>query len=263
LVKDAQDIKYIQMVKNVVDVLTVKFKINKMKKFTVQEVYDIYNKHCNLSYDYFIKYENILDFINHPDWDQIIYKPVRTDFPRIWTILDFKEWIEKYNINPINKLLVTCDDPEEFYLKYNYKRKADYEVDRDKYDLHWMDLDEKDFDFLLFSQTLEHVWNPQMVMERIAAHVKPGGHVFTSVPTVNMPHMTPIHFQGFTPMGLVMLFIGAGFEVLEVGQFGNQDYTNYLFDKGWPFWTDLIDKNNQIKNNPRQVAQCWILAKKL
>ena len=234
-----------------------------MKKFNLPTLYQIYEKHVNLPDSYFKKYEKFSDFLNHPDWKSIIYKPATTDFARMWTILDFKEWIFKYKINPVKKLLVTCNDPEEFYIQYLYKRKADYELDRLNYDLHNLNLPEKDFDFILFSQTLEHLYNPYMAMERIAEHVKPGGYVFTSVPTVNIPHMTPIHFQGFTPMGLAVMFMSVGFQVIEIGQFGNIDYAHHLFTKGWPFYSDLMDKDGYIRNDRDKPMQCWILAKKL
>ena len=71
------------------------------------------------------------------------------------------------------------------------------------------------FDFFLFNQTLEHLYNPFHAVENIYKIVKPGGYVFTSVPTLNIPHMTPVHFNGFTPMGLAMLFLSAGFEIVD------------------------------------------------
>jgi len=236
-----------------------------MKNYTFQELHAIYYKYCNLSYNYFTKYEKILDFVNLPDWEHIRsgYRPSEeVGVDRTWCILDFKEWIAKHNINPINKLLVTSDDAEEYYLKYNYKFVADYEVNKILYDLHTLDLPEKDFDFMLFSQTLEHLHNPQLAMQQITKHIKPNGYVFTSVPTVNIPHMTPIHFQGFTPMGLIMLFISNGFEPIEVGQFGNEKYSNCLFKDGRTNYRYVIDENNLIKNDPNKPMHCWILAKK-
>jgi hypothetical protein len=56
----------------------------------------------------------------------------------------------------------------------------------------------------------------------------PGGHLFTSVPCLDIPHMTPVHFQHLTPMGLAVLMEQAGFTVLELGQFGNHFYEQYI-----------------------------------
>ena len=60
--------------------------------------------------------------------------------------------------------------------------------------------------------------------------LRPGGYFFISaVPMLNIPHMTPFHFHHFTPMGLAMNAVQAAFEIVEMGQWGNQDYgTNLL-----------------------------------
>ena len=63
------------------------------------------------------------------------------------------------------------------------------------------------FDFFLFSQTIEHLYNPHLAIRNIRNAMKPSGLVFTSVPTINIPHMTPVHFGGYTPMGLASMFI--------------------------------------------------------
>jgi len=46
---------------------------------------------------------------------------------------------------------------------------------------------------------IEHLYNPFMAMENIYKYIKPGGYVYTSVPTINIPHMTPIHYNGYNP----------------------------------------------------------------
>ena len=64
--------------------------------------------------------------------------------------------------------------------------------------------------------------------------------------------MTPIHFNGFTPMGLVMLFKTANFEYIQ----------NLWHKHNWPGY-DQLQKNNIITNEERNVCQCWILARKI
>jgi len=65
--------------------------------------------------------------------------------------------------------------------------------------------------------------------------MKTGGYVYTSMPTINIPHGTPIHYNGFNPMGLVMIFKSVGFEIIEIGQWGNLDYIIKLFtNHRWP-----------------------------
>ena len=75
--------------------------------------------------------------------------------------------------------------------------------------------------------------------------------------------MTPIHFNGYTPMGLAMLFKTCNFEIIEMGQWGNLDYIVKLFySHSWPGY-DTLNKNNIVTNEERNVCQCWILAQKI
>ena len=63
-------------------------------------------------------------------------------------------------------------------------------------------------------------------------------------------------------MGLAMLFIQADYEIIEIGQWGNFKYIEKLFiNHSWPTYNDL-QENNIIKNEEKNVCQCWILARK-
>jgi len=193
------------------------------------------------------------------------------DFPRCVCILDFKEWSLKYfggGNHVFSHLGYTHEgDPELDFIKSLRRTRLDYPP----YDLHTIfkgganeNLKET-FDFFLFNQTLEHLYNPFLAVKNIYDMVKPGGFVFTSVPTLNIPHLMPFHFNGFTPMGLALLFLSCGFEVIEVGQFGNEDYIKQLWKTHeWPDYTFLksVATNGEIQNEERNVCQCWILAKK-
>ena len=102
-----------------------------------------------------------------------------------------------------------------------------------------------------------------MAVKNIYNTIKPGGYVFTSVPTLNIPHSTPIHFNGFNPMGLAMLFMSCGFEVIEIGQWGNYEYISKLWNKhSWPGY-DELNHGGKVTNEEQNVCQCWILAKKV
>lgn len=98
-----------------------------------------------------------------------------------------------------------------------------------------------------------------MALKTIYNYIKPGGYIYTSVPTINIPHMTPIHYNGYNPMGLALLFLSTGFEIIEIGQWGNYDYISKLFKNH--DWSDATQVSHI--NEERNVAQCWILAKKL
>jgi SAM-dependent methyltransferase len=221
--------------------------------FNEVELNKIYIEKVKLPESYFKKYEKLpicpVKKYNN-DWGYY-------DFPRNWCILDFIEWIKKYNIN-INHLGYTCDsDPELEFINPLNKTLVSYPY----YDLHTIsNFFENEFDFFLFNQTIEHLYNPFEAIKQIYEIVKPGGYVFTSVPTLNIPHSTPIHFNGFNPMGLAMLFKTANFEIIEIGQWGNINYITELFSThNWPGHNILNDITNEEKN----VCQCWILARKI
>ena len=129
-------------------------------------------------------------------------------------------------------------------------------------DLHLLDSADigVDFDMALFAQTLEHLWDPLLSVKNLFGKLRYGGYIFTSVPSLNIQHMTPNHYQHFTPMGLAMLFINAGFEVVEIGQWGNLDYeVKLLHTLQWPKWSDL---DQPVVNQREHPCACWILARK-
>jgi SAM-dependent methyltransferase len=210
----------------------------------------------NLPDSYYHKYE-------HPpkcplaSWK---YSWANKDYPRVWCVLDFREWIQHYGISHPKHLGLTCNsDPELEFLFPQTSSLLSYP----KYDLHTVDhFFRSRFDFFLFNQTIEHLHNPFKALRSIYNIVTPGGYVFTSVPTLNIPHMTPVHFNGYTPMGLAALFKSTGFDVMQIGQWGCLKYIQLLWSTHkWPDYTALAI-NNFIPNERQNVCQCWILAKK-
>jgi SAM-dependent methyltransferase len=225
-------------------------------KFSENDIIELYETKVKKPESYFNKYTNMpvcpVKSFN--------YKWAHRDFPRNICILDFIEWINKYNIKS-EHIGYTCEnDPELEFIQYNKSTLITYPP----YDLHTISNNyNNEFDFFLFNQTIEHLYNPFEAIKQIYYTLKPGGYVFTSVPTINIPHSTPIHYNGFNPMGLAMLFKTNNFEIIEIGQWGNYDYISKLFEThGWPGYDDL-HHNNIIINEERNVCQCWILAKKL
>ena len=115
--------------------------------FNESELQNIYNNKVKLPESYFKKYENLpkcpVRFWNF-NWNN-------HDFPRVWCILDFIEWVKKYNIK-IEHLGYTCDiDPE---LEFIYPLKHTL-ISYPKYDLHTISNHfNNEFDFILLSFTL-------------------------------------------------------------------------------------------------------------
>jgi hypothetical protein len=223
-----------------------------------QEIHALYNTKVKLPPNYFNKYLTLppcpVKCFN--------YKWGHYDFGRSWCILDFIEWTKKYNLTSVEHLGCTdANDPELEFINFSKQTILTYP----SYDLHTISQHyQNEFDFFVFNQTIEHLYQPFDAMKQIYEIIKPGGYVFTSVPTINIPHSTPIHFNGFTPMGLAMLFYTAGFEIMEIGQWGNYEYIkqSWAGSHSWPGY-DQLQCNNQVTNEERNVCQCWILAKKM
>lgn len=224
--------------------------------FSEKDIIDLYNTKVKKDANYFKK-----GLIKCPV-KSFNYSWKGKDAPRCFCIRDFIEWIDKYQIKNCKNLGYTSNDPEIEFI--NPEKKTCYPYDeslpletRIQNDLHTFVTKEK-HDFFIFNQTLEHLYNPYMAVQQISKCIIPGGHVFTSVPTVNIPHSTPFNFSNWYPMGLAVLFVNAGFEVLEMGQWGNYNYISKVFKTGWP---DVYQTGEH--NEEKNVAQCWILAKKL
>jgi hypothetical protein len=227
-----------------------------MQTFNTQKILEIYNKHVIKSTKYYEKFNYINKYLSKEELE--IYKKI--DPPRVISILDFKEWIYKYNIFNGNKLLYTCEsDPELNYINYKHKTYLSYPP----YDLHSFDIEEKKYDFVIFNQTIEHLYNPFIAMQNFYNHMNSGAFLYTTVPTINIPHMTPIHFWGVTPIGLCLLAMSVGLEILECGHWGTQKYLDYIFhNNNWPGYED-ISINYNMGYDPVCQAQTWILAKKI
>lgn len=227
------------------------------KHYNENIIMDIYNTYVNKPPSYFTKYEKLPLHLNGPEW------PWEThDFPRIMSLLDYREWLQKYNLKHFKKVLSTCADPELCYITWDKMVRAEYNSETNENDLHLLDLPEKDFDFVTFAQTLEHLYNPLQALNRLYDHMIPGGYIYTNFPTINIPHMTPYHYSGLTPMGAVMLFLSAGFNIIDVGYWGNFEYIQYIFRTGnWPDWRELIH-DGIIKNEPMCQVQAWLLCRK-
>ena len=113
------------------------------KQFTEEYIKNLYNTKIKLPASYFKKYE----YLPPCPLKSRNYNWGNHDYPRNMCILDFIEWITKYNITA-NHLGCTCNsDPELEFLNYNKKTLISYP----QYDLHTISKDfTNEFDFFLF-----------------------------------------------------------------------------------------------------------------
>jgi SAM-dependent methyltransferase len=222
--------------------------MNYLSQDDINEIYRNYIVPLG-SYGYITKYQNLPIEKNNKKWNW-----EHKDFPRIISLLEFEGYINKHNFQ-IDNLLVfnSDDDPEIEYLNGRVKNIhiCNYLDDIINHDLHRLNLENKNYDFVCLHQTLEHVYNPNQCLESIYNHMEEKGYLYINVPACNIPHAEPNHFfTGYTSMGLACIAKQAGFKILELGQWGNVEYLNKLFNRSpqWPDYKHMKNTINEIRN---------------
>lgn len=220
------------------------------------------------------------------------------DFPRVISLLEFERFVKEKKITYTKALAIdSLNDPEWYYIypkKSNKKFKshlsnlrslhsittrhcshrknaeltvarsifdADYEKDAERYDLHTLDLPDKNFDFVMVNQTLEHVYDPIRCLKNIYKHMRPGGIIYFNVPSNSIPHNTPFHYYtGFTPTGIGIIAKLAGFKILSIGCWGSKEYMLQMnMTCSWPDYTQLENPGFNEVNYP---VITWLFAVK-
>lgn len=184
------------------------------------------------------------------------------DFPRVIAVLEFEKFMEEKKFEFNHTLSFnSIGDPEFDFINKKYSTDYFYLNDPNSFDLHSFNLEKKDFDFFMINQTLEHVYDPCLVLRNVHGHLKTDGIFYCNVPAFNMSHDTPHHhYVGFTPTGLGCIVKQAGFEILDIGFWGNTEYINYMMNNNdWPDFTKIKNYKSEIN---KEVI-CWIFAKKI
>jgi len=228
----------------------------KIKILSNEYLQNLYSSHIHKPQSYFQRFEDIKSRFTEQEYSRY----TRHDPPRVVSLVDFKEWLLKYNLSSVNNLLSTCHT--DFELQY-ITAKSKTDLPYPTYDLHTFDISNKDHDMVIFNQTIEHLHTPILALSRLYDHMRPGGYIYTTVPTINIPHLTPIHFNGYTPTGLCALMESAGFVTCECGYWGNKKYLDYIFTHNtWPNDLRYVMTDGKITYDAQCQAQTWILAKK-
>ena len=74
---------------------------------------------------------------------------------------------------------------------------------------------DSEFDSIIITQVLEHVFNPDTFLTEVARVTKPGGHVLLTVPFVWDEHEQPWDYARYSSFGLIHLLKKHGFEIVE------------------------------------------------
>jgi SAM-dependent methyltransferase len=80
----------------------------------------------------------------------------------------------------------------------------------------------KSMDFILCTETLEHVANPDIFLKEAFRTLKPGGKILLTVPFAARWHFIPYDYWRYTPSGLDLLLTQAGFANNRIYARGNQ-----------------------------------------
>ena len=76
------------------------------------------------------------------------------------------------------------------------------------------------WDTVMSFQTLEHVEDPDKMLQELFHVLKPNGHCIVTVPFLVAEHKDPTDFQRFTKDGLSKIFKKNGFKVIECQSYG-------------------------------------------
>lgn len=230
------------------------------------KILDLFTSRVDKSKEYFFQNQSRYRLTAERSWGKKwpTKKWKNMDAGRLFTFTDWREWSVKYNLTKPKRFLSTSRvDVEESILE---PESTDWYVfNGTHFDLHDMaSVPNNSYDLVLLAQTLEHLYNPFLAMSELYKKVAPGGYLFTSTPALNMQHMTPFHFFHYTPMGLAVLMIQAGFEVVETGQFGSFHYEQIVLNEyRWPSYLELEKiGNGTIANDRRNPDQVWALLRK-
>lgn len=220
------------------------------------EITEIYDKFIvpKLNKTYTDKYKVLPHQYNDASWNW-----QHKDFGRVISMLEFKEYMEK-NPRIYDHALISNgpNDPELKFLNYKNISFIDYEKDKNN-DLHLLNSKEK-YDFFMTNQTLEHTYDPCLILRNIYSIMNDNGVIYINVPTLCPPHNTPHHhYNGFTPVGLGSIVKQAGFKILDIGFWGNKEFVTSLFTTNdWPDYLRLNDYTNDFNYS----VITWIFAKK-
>jgi hypothetical protein len=93
------------------------------------------------------------------------------------------------------------------------------------FDLNSSEVLKENFDLVVCSQVLEHIWNLDVAFNLISSLVDIDGYVWINCPTSNMAHGSPDYYSaGYSPSYLERNFERLGFRSLSSGCVGSERY---------------------------------------
>ena len=125
----------------------------------------------------------------------------------------FNEWIES-SIKPQSIAVVGGDSAEPELEHLSDSKMTFFGIENTNNDPRFRRLDlnselpnntaDEDYDLVLCSQVLEHLYNVPKALKTITSLVKPGGHVWLGFPSSNFPHGSPEYYSAGTLFKLLL-----------------------------------------------------------
>jgi SAM-dependent methyltransferase len=187
---------------------------------------------------------------------------IKRDVARLPATYYFNKYVKDYNLNS-KKLLSFggSDDVEAKILPINYWFNCDYWANHhyDVEDLSQSNLD-IDFDFCLINQAFEHLTDIESAIKNIHNHLAKDGFLYCNFPVLNIPHAEPyLFFTGITVQYIIYLCLKHNFQIKISGQWGNQEYIEYIYKNlNWPDYTQI-----NLDCDIKKPCIGWVLAQKI
>jgi len=154
---------------------------------------------------------------------------------RYYLYLEIKHFAENINSGSLVLDAGAGDDPyKELFKDINY-HSTDFGKVNKIYapctyicDLVSIPIRSNSYDAIIFTQVLEHVPEPELVLQELFRILKPGGIMFFTSPLFFSEHEIPYDFYRYTKFGLNYLFDKVGFSIERInwleGYFGTLGY---------------------------------------
>lgn len=131
-------------------------------------------------------------------------------------------------------------------------------------DIHKLPYEEKEFDFVMTDQVLEHVENPFLAVDEMYRVLKNRGYMILTTCLMNPVHEMPTDFWRFTPDGLKVLCKNFG-EIIQCEGWGNGQAVDLMINKGLRFQD--INPNSPLEkiatyNDFQNLIVTWIITRK-
>jgi SAM-dependent methyltransferase len=129
-------------------------------------------------------------------------------------IMPYKEYITQSNVGIE-------------YVGIDFEKPAGAEYEMVKPDLFWdgisIPLEDSSVDTILATELLEHCANPDIILKEAFRVLRPGGHIFFTVPFIWNIHLVPYDEYRYTPFALQRLLTNSGFIDIDLKALGLWD----------------------------------------